>query len=224
METFTVTRVLLIEDHELIAESIRRALDREPDLAVVGIAGTVDSGVIAATDLAPDIVVMDYRLPDGTGADAASRIRMLSPRTQIVMLTGEATGAALADALRAGCAGFVAKEGRFTDLVDAIRAIVAGEVRLPQSLVDDLAAHLQPDDSKLGADLSPRELEVLTLLASGASTNEMVEALVLSVHTVRNHIRKVLTKLHARSRLEAVALATRLGILSGRPSLDSTER
>jgi len=211
-------RVLLVEDHDLIAESVRRGLDREPDFDVVGIEGSVETGVAAATRLHPDIVVMDYRLPDGTGAEAAARIKGLDSGIQIIMLTGEATGATLADALRAGCAGFVAKDGHFADLVDAIRAIIAGEVKLPQSLVDDLAAHLRPDATGLGSDLSPRELEVLGLLASGASTDEMVDTLMLSVHTVRNHIRNLLTKLHARSRLEAVALATRLGILPLGPS------
>ena len=98
-------------------------------------------------------------------------------------------------------------------LVAAIRAVMDGEVRVPPSVVDDLAAHLRPRSSTLGADLTPREREVLALLAKGRSTNQMVDDLVVSVHTVRNHIRNILTKLQARSRLEAVAIAIRLGLV-----------
>jgi DNA-binding NarL/FixJ family response regulator len=214
------TRVLLVEDHELIAESVRRALNTEPDVDVVGCEGTVEAGVRAATDVRPDVVVMDYRLPDGTGAEAAARIKALLPETQIVMLTGSATAATLADALRAGCSGFVSKESHFDELVSTIRAVVAGELRLPQCLVNDLAAHLRPRASTLGDDLSTRELEVLQLLASGASTPEIVDTLMLSVHTVRNHIRNIMAKLQVSSRLQAVALATRLGIVPTQPMVN----
>lgn len=224
MEALHPTRVLLVEDHELVGESIRRALDAEADLEVVGSEATVESGVRAASALRPDIVVMDYRLPDGTGAEATARIKVLVPSAQVVMLTGAATVATLADALQAGCAGFVSKEGRFDELVSTIHAVVAGEVRLPQALVNQLAGHLRPHPSTLGSDLSPRELEVLRLLASGASTNEMVETLMLSVHTVRNHIRNIMAKLQVRSRLQAVALATRLGLLPLQPHSDSVAR
>jgi DNA-binding NarL/FixJ family response regulator len=210
-------RVLLVEDHDLIAESVRRALNAEPDFDVVGCEGTVEAGVRAAIDVRPDVVVMDYRLPDGTGAEAAARIKELLPETQVVMLTGAATAATLADALRAGCSGFVSKEGPFDELISTIRAVVAGELRLPQHLVNDLAAHLRPGPSTLGDDLSTRELEVLRLLASGASTPEIVDTLMLSVHTVRNHIRNIMAKLQVSSRLQAVALATRLGIVPAQP-------
>lgn len=208
-----MTRVLVVEDHELIAESVRRALEHEDDMVVVGCAASVEAGVSAASHLRPDVVVMDYRLPDGTGAEAAARIKETLAETRIVMLTGSATGATLAVALQAGCEGFVSKEGRFDDLVDTIRSVVAGEVRMPQSLVNELAAHLRPRPAALGADLTTREHQVLCMLAAGASTDEMVASLYLSVHTVRNHIRNIMSKLQSRSRLEAVAVATRAGIL-----------
>jgi DNA-binding NarL/FixJ family response regulator len=208
-----ITRVLVVDDHDLVAESLCRALDAEDDLMVVAVASSVTQAVDRARHLRPDVVVMDYQLPDGTGALATATIKTEHPEIHVVMLTGRASGAVLADALEAGCGGFVAKDGRFSELVAAIRAVRRGEVRVPQSLVDDLAAHLRPRSPEVGADLTRREREVLGLLAAGLSTVGMVEALFVSVHTVRNHVRNILGKLHARSRLEAVAIATRLGIL-----------
>jgi DNA-binding NarL/FixJ family response regulator len=210
---------MVVDDHDLVAESLQRALNAEHDLSVVGIATSVAEAIALARDAHPDVVVMDYRLPDGTGALATATIKAEHPEVHVVMLTGIASGATLADALEAGCAGFVAKEGRFSDLIMAIRAVLRGEIRVPQSLLDDLAAHLRPRSPTLGADLTQREHEVLGLLAAGASTTQMVETMFVSIHTVRNHIRNVLAKLDARSRLEAVAIATRVGILPRSPAL-----
>lgn len=213
LEGATRSRVLVVEDHDLVAESLRRALSEEDDLEVVGVADGVRASVQAAVDLRPDVVVMDYRLPDGTGSEATALIKVELPQTEVVMLTGQATSDTLAEALEAGCSGFVTKDGPFVDLVRTVRAVVAGEVRVPPHLVSELATRLRPRSPKLGGDLSARELEVLTLLAQGRSTADMVEALHLSIHTVRNHIRNILAKLQSRSRLEAVAVATRLGLV-----------
>jgi DNA-binding NarL/FixJ family response regulator len=207
-------RILVVEDHDLVAESLRRALSEEDDFEVVGVVDTVRAAVRAAVELRPDIVVMDYRLPDGTGSEATALIKAALSHTEVVMLTGQATGATLAEALEAGCSGFVTKDGSFVDLVHTLQAVIAGEVRVPQYLVSELATELRPRSPKLGSDLSTRELEVLRMLAAGRSTAEMVEELHLSIHTVRNHIRNILAKLQSRSRLEAVAVATRLGLVS----------
>jgi DNA-binding NarL/FixJ family response regulator len=215
-------RVLVVDDHDLVAESLVRALGAEPDLLVVGQADSVKSAVSAAERLGPDIVVLDYGLPDGTGADAARAMRDQHVDIEIVMLTGMSSGATLAAALEAGCSGFVTKESSFSELIHTIRAVRAGEVRVPPELMADLAAHLRPRARDVGADLTAREREVLQLLAEGCSTDEMVRRLFLSVHTVRNHIRNVLTKLHARSRLEAVAIAIRVGILGQGAGSDPT--
>jgi DNA-binding NarL/FixJ family response regulator len=209
----TIT-VLLVDDHDLVLESIRRALSAELDLDVVGTVGTVGAALDAVSALLPDVVVMDYLLPDGTGAAATTKLLAEHPGLRVVMLTGQSSGATLADALEAGCAGFVAKEGRFENLVHAIRATAAGEIYVPQQLVEQLAAHLRPRPPTLGADLTDRELEVLQLLGRGRSTDDIVDELSISVHTVRNHIRNILTKLQARSRLEAVAVATGIGLLN----------
>jgi DNA-binding NarL/FixJ family response regulator len=209
-------RVLVVEDHQLVAESLRRALGEERDLEVVGVVESVRASVRAAIDLRPDLVVMDYLLPDGTGNEATALIKNALPRVEVIMLTGQGTGARLADALEAGCSGFVTKEGPFADLVQTARAVLTGDVLVPQHLVTGLTTPPRPDSRRLGSDLSVRELEVLGMLADGRSTTEMVEQLHLSIHTVRNHVRNILAKLQARSRLEAVAVATRLGIVPNR--------
>jgi DNA-binding NarL/FixJ family response regulator len=212
------TRVLVVDDHDLVAQTLQRALAVESDLNVVGCVGSVDAAVQAADELQPDVVLMDFRLPDGSGADATALIKAAWPETEVVMLTGHSSGAVLAQALEAGCSGFVSKEGRFDELIETIRAVVRGEVRVPRALVEDLSMHLRPRAHSLGNDLTVREREVLALLIAGRSTTQMVNDLVLSVHTVRNHVRNILTKLQSNSRLEAVAVATRLGIISRAPT------
>jgi DNA-binding NarL/FixJ family response regulator len=207
-------RMLLVDDHELVAEALRHALDKEPDLEVVGHATTVQQGVQAARDLHPDVVLMDFHLPDGRGTEATAQIKQERPSIAVVMLTSQADGAVLAAALEAGCSGFVAKSANFRELASAIRSVLAGEVRVPSSLLEQLAAYLRPRPAALGSDLTPRELEVLRLLAQGCSTVAIMRELVVSIHTVRNHIRNILTKLNAQSRLEAVTVAARQGLIS----------
>jgi len=213
-DTQAGTRVLIVDDHDLVAQTLQCALGFETDIVVVGCVGSVAAAVLAVRELRPDVVVMDFWLPDGTGVDAATLIKAECAQTEIVMLTGQATSATLAEALAAGCSGFVAKEGCFDELVETIRAVVRGEVRAPHALIENIAPYLLPRRPSLGSDLTVREREVLTLLAAGRSTKQMVEELFLSVHTVRNHVRSILAKLQSNSRLEAVTVAVRLGIVA----------
>lgn len=210
-------RILVVDDHELVAEAVARAIGAEPDLEVVAVVGTAAEAIAAVRSLRPAVVVMDVRLPDGSGIDATARITTEFPETHVVMLTGFADGGVLARALEAGCAGFVAKEGRFTELLATIRSVLTGVVHVPPHLLDGLVAHLRPRPAEVGTDLTARELEILRMLAAGHSTKAMVEELALSIHTVRNHVRSVLSKLRARSRLEAVAVATRHGLITNGP-------
>jgi DNA-binding NarL/FixJ family response regulator len=208
--------LVVIDDHELIVDAIERALRPNTRLRVVGRARDLAHGRRVVAELQPDIVVLDVRLPDGSGIEAIGRLRAAVPGVEVVVLTGFADGALLAGALEAGCAGFVSKGGRFDELVSAIEAVAAGQVRVPAQLLDGLVSHLRPRGALIGHDLTAREREILDLLAAGRSTTEMVSELVVSVHTVRNHVRNVLTKLNASSRLEAVAVASRAGLLAGR--------
>lgn len=206
-------RVAVIDDHELVAEAVERAILSHPLIRFVGRAATAAAGFLLVQAALPDVVVMDLRLPDGSGADATRAIKAAFPTVEIVMLTGYADGAALASALEAGCAGFVSKGGRFDELLATIEAVHGGQVRVPQDLLEGLVTHLRPRSAEVGHDLTARETEVLQLLARGLSTDEMMAHLIVSIHTVRNHVRNLLTKLHASSRLEAVAVATRAGLI-----------
>jgi len=205
-------RVVVVDDHELVAEALERAILAHPRIQLVGRASTAAAGFLLVRAAMPDLVVMDLKLPDASGTDATRAIKAAFPEIDIVMLTGFADGSALASALEAGCAGFVSKGGRFDELLATIEAVHAGQVRVPNELLEGLVSHLRPHSAKVGHDLTAREIEILHMLASGLSTSEMMERLIVSIHTVRNHVRNLLTKLHASSRLEAVAIATRAGL------------
>jgi DNA-binding NarL/FixJ family response regulator len=216
MSDETTVRVLLVEDHEMVARGLQAALEDEPDLEVVGLAGSVAAGVASFVELKPDVTVMDFRLPDGEGTDATRRIRIVDDEAPVLLLTGADDPNVVSEALDAGCSGFVTKDRGVDELASAIRSVARGAAVFPAGL---LARALSPSStrSRVGDDLTGREREVLVLLAAGRSTEEMAAELFLSLHTVRNHVRNILTKLHARTKLEAVVISARAGIVDLRP-------
>jgi DNA-binding NarL/FixJ family response regulator len=218
--TDTRVRVLLIAPDDLVTESLRRALDLESDLQIVGRVDTSDEIgddlTRAITRHDPAVMVVTAEVHDNAGLVLAGRLREEHPDVPVVLLADTASGPALVSALAAGCAGFVAWDSCFTELVLAVRTAARGGVHVPVAMAEDLAAHLQPEP-RSRFDLTDRELEVLALLARGRSTEEIVAELTVSVHTVRNHVRAILAKLGAHSRLEAVAIATRRGLVSAQP-------
>ena len=205
-------RVLLVEDHEMVAQGLKAALGDEPDMDVVGWAKTVAESITQYGSLRPDIVLMDYRLPDGTGTDAASRIRGDDPEACILLITGATDDGIVAEALEAGCSGFIGKDRDLDELGNAIRAAARGAAVFPADLLA-AATRRGGNRPRVGADLTERELEILRLLADGSSTEDIAGALFLSHHTVRNHVRNLLAKLQAHTKLEAVVVAARLGIV-----------
>jgi two-component system, NarL family, nitrate/nitrite response regulator NarL len=209
-------RVLLVEDHAMVARGIEAALGDEGDMEVVGIAGTVDDGVLRFRQLSPDVVVMDYRLPDGEGTEAARQIRTIDNDATVLLVTGSDDPTVVSAALDSGCSGFVSKDRGVDDLTSAIRAVARGAAVFPADLLSR-ALSSATDRPSVGRDLTSREREVLTLLADGSSTEEIGGDLFLSLHTVRNHVRNILTKLHARTKLEAVVIAARAGLVDLRP-------
>lgn len=206
-------RVLVVDDHDIFLQSLVRLLGTQPGLRVVATAGSVAQATGAATAYEPDVVLMDFELPDGDGAQATRAIRTLVPAARVVILTGRMDRDVLIKAVGAGCAGFVSKTDSVETLAAAIRAASEGESPMSISDLPRLLRQLRPTSRGVGGDLGERQLEVLRMMASGLPNKAIAGRLHISVNTVRNHVQTILQKLDAHSRLEAVATAVREGIL-----------
>jgi len=210
-------RVLLVDDHQMFVESVARLLSGE-GIDVVATASTGEEGVRLAQDVAVDVAVIDYRLPDTNGVNVARRIHAVRPATKLLILTGAEDSTVLIDAIEAGCSGFLTKDKAFKELLVAVQTANAGEAYIPHELLSGLLPRLSRTYRGIGADLTQREREVLGLVAEGLSNQAIANRLVLSINTVRNHVQSLLNKLDAHSKLEAVAIATREGLLDhGKP-------
>ena len=212
-----LTKVLIVEDHRVVAEGLWALLAEYSDLTVVGWADSVAEVVPMAKELGPDVALVDFRLPDGTGADAAAAIRANDPSTAIVILSADASDSALLAAVEAGACGYLLKSASGDEIADAIRSAAEGETLIPAStLVEVLARHRETARSSAQQterleSLTPREQEILTLMSQGLDNRAVAERLSISYATVRTHVRKILEKLEVRSQLEAVAKAADWG-------------
>lgn len=157
---------------------------------------------------------MDFELPDGDGPEATRQIKALMPSVKVVMLTARTDEASLVAAIAAGCAGFVSKTETVEILLDAVMAADQGETIGPPAQLSHLLRQLRPTNRGLGADLTPREVEVLRLMGEGLVNKEVAQRLGLRLNTVRNHVQNVLMKLGCHSKLEAVATAVREGVIA----------
>jgi DNA-binding NarL/FixJ family response regulator len=199
-------RILVVDDHRMFAQSLVRILEDEPDIEVVGIAGTAEAACAAALEHSPDT--------DGVGAIDA--LRKVVPAAEFVMLTGHTEPEVLAAAIDVGVRGFVTKDKATDELLDAVRAAAVGESIISPAMLAQLLPQLRRTDPQPARiELSGRELEILGLLAEGLSTEAIAARLMLSRNTIRNHVQRVMTRLGAHSRLEAVAIATRRGLMVG---------
>jgi DNA-binding NarL/FixJ family response regulator len=204
-------RVLVVDDHEMVAESFRRVLEREDDIEVVAMAVTAAEAFEQAVAHRPDVILMDYLLPDGDGAATTVRIREDLPDVKVVLLTGSDIEAALPMALRAGCVGYLEKTSALEALAPAVRSAAEGEIVISPPDLTRLVSE-PPAEGAVDA-LTAREHDILTLMAEGLPNQAIADRLTLSVHTVRTHVQTVLAKLGAHSKLEAVAVARRRGLL-----------
>lgn len=203
-------RVLIIDDHRVLAELLTSALSTSDEVTVVGTVGTAAEGVRSATSLRPDVVILDYDLPDSDGVSAIVAIKGACPATRVLMLTSYTDSALLSDAMDAGCSGYITKRNGAAEILAAVLAVASDETPVSPDMVRSLMSR---DQAGIGSDLTERELEVLRIAARGLSNKEIASELFLSVNTVRNHMQHVLNKLGAHSKLEATAIAARAGIL-----------
>lgn len=206
-------RVLIVDDHEMVGDALAVALRRHDDVAIVGIARTGREGVALIRETSPDVVLLDYQLPDVDGVTVARMIKQQAPTTKVVLLSGVLTEQIALEAVEAGCSGFLTKTRGVTELVGAVRAAHAGESLLDPSLLAHILPRLRREPRARAVDLTAREREVLALMAEGMTNETLAARLELSPHTVRKHVQNILDKLGAHSKLEAVAIAAREGLV-----------
>jgi DNA-binding NarL/FixJ family response regulator len=204
------TSVILIDDHELIRQGLRRAFERDPDFEVVGEAGSGGEAREKVQSLDPDVVIVDVRLPDINGLELAKELRAGNPRLGIVILTMYSGDEQLFGALEAGASAFVAKDAPAEDIVAAARhAAVSPRAFTASDLADAMRRRLEPS----GPRLSPRENDVITRLAMGLSVSQIAGELFISESTTKTHISKIYEKLGATNRAQALMTALRLGLI-----------
>ncbi|WP_156758507.1 response regulator [Actinokineospora pegani] len=202
--------VLLVDDHEVVRRGLRDLLDGEPDIEVVAEAGGVAEALARAGSARPDVAVVDVRLPDGDGVSLCRSLRALTPAPQCLVLTAFDDEQALVEAIMAGAAGYLLKQVRGQDLVNAVREVAAG-----RSLLDPVTTSRVLDRMRRSAEadelagLTERERAVLELIGEGLSNREIAERLFLAEKTVKNYVTSVLSKLGMQRRTQAVAWVAR---------------
>ncbi|MCY9785604.1 response regulator transcription factor [Nocardiopsis sp. EMB25] len=211
-------RVLVVDDHALFRRGLVSVLDEEEDIDVVSEAGDGEEAVRLAAEHRPDVVIMDVRMPQASGIDACSRIREALPQAKFIMLTMSDEEVDLFDALKAGATGYLRKEISVTEIPRAVRGIAVGQSFVDQAmatkLIGEFAELAKQGGSPRGSapalpQLTPRETEVLKLLAHSLNNREIGERLFITENTVKNHVRNILEKLQVHSRTEAAIYAVR---------------
>lgn len=206
-------RVLLVDDHEVVRVGVKALIERHPDMEVVGEAGTVREAIVSTESLQPDVVVLDVRLPGGSGVDACREIKKCRPETKIVMLTSFADDETIFDAISCGAEGYVLKQIGSAELVVALEKVGRGEYLLDPAVTSRVLAKVREarhlEQAQAFRDLSRQELEILAHVAEGLTNREIGGQLALSEKTVRNYVSTILSKLDLTSRAQAAAYAAR---------------
>ncbi|MEU1486549.1 response regulator transcription factor [Streptomyces sp. NPDC005752] len=209
-----LTRVFVLDDHEVVRCGLRDLLDSEPDLTVVGEAETAQQAVARGPALRPDVAVLDVRLPDGDGITVCRELRSRMPDLACLMLTSFDEEEALLDSIMAGAAGYVLKEIKGVDLVAAVRTVATGQSMLDPTTTAHLMRSLRspassnPEGDERLSVLSDRERAVLDLIGEGLTNRQISKRLYLSEKTVKNHISRLLAKLGVERRVQAAVIAT----------------
>lgn len=205
-------RVVIVDNFRIVSESLGAVLRQEADIEVVATAGSVAEAAALAADLEPDVVTMDFHLEDGTGYDAARVMRELFPMVKFVFLSRDLSDDVRLAAVEAGAGAYLHKSATASAVLDAIRRVAAGDMLITPPLVADLISHGK-ERMAIRESLSPRELEVLQLVAVGVHMREIAERLGISYTTVRTHVRSISAKLGATSMLQSVVIARELDLV-----------
>jgi two-component system, NarL family, response regulator DevR len=211
--------VLIVQDHPLLASALAKVLEGQPDFAVSGVSGSGAEALRAATLNRPDVVLMDFRLPDVTGPEAARMIQTECADAAIVFHSADESETALLDAVDAGATAYLTKDATADQIIEAVRRASKGEVLIPVELFARAIARQRGvatrkrEREQLLAEFTPRELDILHLLAEGLDTNGMSQSLGIAPHTVEWHVRHVIEKLQVHSKLQAVIAAARKGLI-----------
>jgi DNA-binding NarL/FixJ family response regulator len=206
-------RVFLLDDHEVVRRGVREMLEAGgDDLVVAGEAGTADEALRRIPAVAPDVAVLDVRLPDGNGVEVCREIRSRHPEVRCLMLTSFADDEALFDSIMAGAAGYVLKQVRGSDLVDSVRRVAAGQSLLDPTVTAKVLERLRrgPEAEEGGVHLTDQERRLLDLLSEGLTNRQIGERMYLAEKTVKNYVSNLLMKLGMHRRTEAAVYAARL--------------
>lgn len=203
-------RVLIVDDHRVLAELLAEALSQDDEIDVVGTVGSSAEAIAVATSTRPDVVILDYDLPDAEGAGTVTALNASAPTARILMLTSYSSQVVLNEVMDAGADGFITKRNGSAEILAAVKAVALDHTPVSADMIKSVGGF---GAWRLGTDLTTRELQILKIASLGRSNKAIAEELHLSVNTVRNHMQHVLVKLGAHSKLEATAIAARLGIL-----------
>jgi DNA-binding NarL/FixJ family response regulator len=216
-----MTTLLIVDDQALIRVGLRKILENEPEMTVVGEAGDGEEAVASARRLRPDVVLMDIRMPVLDGIEATTRIVRAQPSARVLILTTFGLDTYVYDALRAGASGFMLKDAPPEEIAAAVRIVASGEALLApavtRAVIEEFARHppsAPATPPPAVAELTPREQEVLDLLARGLSNPEICERLVISEATAKTHVAHILQKLDLRDRVQAVIYAYETGVVA----------
>jgi NarL family two-component system response regulator LiaR len=208
--------VLVVDDHAVVRQGVRTFLTTQPDLVVAGTAASGEEALRLVAEHAPDVVLVDLVMPGMDGVETTRRLRQLSPRTQVLVLTSYDEDEHIFPAIRAGALSYLLKEIGPDELADAIRRAARGEAvlhpRVAARVVQELSGTRKGQPNAF-AELSERELEVLRLIANGLRNDEIAERLVISEKTVKSHVSNILAKLHVADRTQAAVFAWREGVI-----------
>jgi two-component system response regulator DevR len=205
-------RVFLLDDHEIVRRGLRELIEADGDMVVVGEAGNAGEAVVRIPIAAPQVAVLDVRLPDGNGIEVCRDIRSSHPEIACLMLTSFSDDEAMLDAILAGASGYALKQIRGTDLVDSIRAVASGRSLLDSRAADRVRERLRrgPDEDDRLRHLTAQERRILDLLAEGRSNRQIADTMFLAEKTVKNYVSNVLSKMGMSRRTEAAVYAARL--------------